>query len=170
MQKDILENMIGRRLSVRSMAKECNCSYGKIRHWLKKYELKTMLNVGSRYGKWGDDRYICKFCGETDSKKFMLMANNKKSHTRCKNCHNKLTIDRGRKNKGLYIEYKGGHCERCGYDKCYSALDFHHLDSSKKDLNFTSMRYWDMVRAKKELDKCLLLCSNCHREKHEGLW
>ena len=80
----------------------------------------------------------------------------------CANCRNKLQRKRL---KFKAIQYKGGKCERCSYNKCQEALEFHHLDSSKKDFNITStQKSWDKV--KKELDKCSLLCSNCHREEH----
>jgi len=64
------------------------------------------------------------------------------------------------------IQYKGGACEKCGYNKCEWALDFHHLDANLKD--FSISQYiklsWDKVR--NELDKCIILCANCHREIH----
>ena len=68
------------------------------------------------------------------------------------------------------IEYKGGKCSICGYDKCVEALEFHHLDSSGKDFGISDKGYtrsWEKV--KEELDKCLLVCANCHREIHAGL-
>jgi DNA-binding CsgD family transcriptional regulator len=67
------------------------------------------------------------------------------------------------------VEYKGGKCIICEYDRCISALDFHHIDPSKKDFNLSQnfCKSWDTI--KKELDKCVLLCSNCHREVHEGI-
>ena len=68
------------------------------------------------------------------------------------------------------IEYKGGKCEKCGYDKCVGALEFHHLDPNEKDFNISKSghsRSWK--RVKDELDKCILLCSNCHKETHEEL-
>ncbi|CAM0013234.1 HNH endonuclease [Vibrio phage D239] len=59
-------------------------------------------------------------------------------------------------------------CERCGYDKCFAALDFHHVDPSKKEYQvgqfFRSRRSKSVVI--KELKKCILLCANCHREEH----
>lgn len=64
------------------------------------------------------------------------------------------------------IAYKGGKCQRCGYDKCVAALDFHHRDPSEKEFQWVRLRRlrWDRVLA--ELDKCDLLCANCHREVH----
>ena len=109
--------------------------------------------------------YKCKQCGETDKTKMMSHGQGRKCYCLCKKCHNLNTIARGRSNKLKYVNYKGGCCEKCGYNKCIDALDFHHT-SNEKDLNFTSMRYWKFERAKLELDKCQLLCSNCHREAH----
>jgi hypothetical protein len=74
------------------------------------------------------------------------------------------------KNKERAVEYKGGKCERCGYDRCIIALEFHHTDPKEKDFHISSNmnKAWDKV--KKELDKCILVCSNCHREIHYELF
>ncbi len=64
------------------------------------------------------------------------------------------------------IEYKGGKCEHCGYDKCAAAMDFHHLDPDQKDFSLSQYRTRSFEDIKPELDKCILLCSNCHRELH----
>jgi hypothetical protein len=64
------------------------------------------------------------------------------------------------------IEYKGGKCEKCGYDKCAEALDFHHVDPATKSFSISKAKGNKMDALKKEADKCVLLCSNCHREEH----
>ena len=65
------------------------------------------------------------------------------------------------------IEYKGGSCTRCGYNKYQGALDFHHLDPKEKDFNPGHLKKYKFDdKIKKELDKCILVCSNCHREIH----
>ena len=74
---------------------------------------------------------------------------------------------RRRRLKKLAVIYKGGVCQTCGYDKCIAAMDFHHRDSSTKEFNISQFRdavSWPKI--KNELDKCDLLCSNCHRERH----
>jgi hypothetical protein len=74
-----------------------------------------------------------------------------------------------RKIKKKAVDYKGGKCESCGYDKCLAALTFHHLDPNKKDFGISDKAHkvgWD--RMKKELDKCVMLCANCHHEFHDG--
>jgi 5-methylcytosine-specific restriction endonuclease McrA len=63
------------------------------------------------------------------------------------------------------IEYKGGKCERCGYNKCHVALEFHHLNPDEKDFTISG-KSWSFERLKKEVDKCILVCSNCHKEIH----
>jgi len=82
----------------------------------------------------------------------------------CKSSHYS-TISRTELKKKA-VEYKGGRCERCGYNKCIRALEFHHVDPTLKDP--TVMRYhstkWEKVKV--EIDKCILLCANCHREEH----
>lgn len=87
----------------------------------------------------------------------------------CKTCHSTNTVQRGKKNRDRYIQYLGGKCSKCGYSACYEALDFHHLDPTQKDTKVSSMRYWTMEKAKVELDKCIILCANCHREEHYGV-
>jgi hypothetical protein len=77
---------------------------------------------------------------------------------------------RRKKIRKMALEYKGGKCQECGYDRCSDALEFHHNDLSKKDFSISSKGYtrsWD--RVKEELDKCTLLCANCHRELHVKL-
>ena len=76
--------------------------------------------------------------------------------------------ERALKRKLELIEYKGGKCEMCGYNKNIAALEFHHLDKSTKRFQLDSrhLSNTNMNEIKKESDKCILLCSNCHRELH----
>jgi 5-methylcytosine-specific restriction endonuclease McrA len=65
------------------------------------------------------------------------------------------------------IEYKGGKCALCGYKKCIDALEFHHLDETKKDFGLSQSgltRSWERIKC--EIQKCILVCANCHRELH----
>tara|TARA_Y100001951_G_C11128791_1_gene177041 strand:+ start:141 stop:560 length:420 start_codon:yes stop_codon:yes gene_type:complete len=91
---------------------------------------------------------------------------------RCIECGVVRTRDvRRNPTKKKCIEYLGGKCEHCGVtldDIHQSAFDFHHKDPSKKEINISQMRgdLWKNVI--KELKKCILLCSNCHRKHHWG--
>ena len=74
---------------------------------------------------------------------------------------------RRRKVRRMAVQYKGGQCSRCGYDKCVEALEFHHLDSSRKDFGISEKGYTrSWARVREELEKCILVCANCHRELH----
>ena len=66
------------------------------------------------------------------------------------------------------VEYKGGQCELCGYCKSLAALTFHHRDPTQKDFGVSDMlkvASWRQIR--KEIDRCALLCANCHSEVHD---
>ena len=66
------------------------------------------------------------------------------------------------------LEYKGNKCAICGYDRCSEALDFHHIDEDSKNFTISDRNLptgeWPLIQ--KELDKCILVCANCHREIH----
>jgi hypothetical protein len=86
---------------------------------------------------------------------------------RCRSCRIDAVNKRRKILKLKSIEYKGGSCSRCNYSKCIEALEFHHTDPSQKDFSISHdghTRSWDKI--KYELDKCILVCANCHREVH----
>ncbi|MAH03611.1 hypothetical protein CMI39_02380 [Candidatus Pacearchaeota archaeon] len=77
---------------------------------------------------------------------------------------------RRRKIRLKAINFVGGKCIKCGYNKYPEVLEFHHIDSSKKDFNVSSKghcRSWK--RVSEEIKKCNLFCANCHREIHVEL-
>jgi len=93
-----------------------------------------------------------------------------KSQSYCKQCNHQNVLDRQREFKQKCLDYKGLSCSKCGYDKCIAALEFHHLNPEEKEFVPSHYRHtsWkkNEITIKKELDKCVVLCSNCHREKH----
>jgi hypothetical protein len=101
--------------------------------------------------------------------------------TRCNDCQNKYLSDLGRAKRSRMtsqaldrkylgkkrcVDYLGGRCVRCGYDRCIKAMTFHHRDPAAKGFAISQMldRAWAVL--KPELDKCDLLCFNCHMEEH----
>lgn len=89
----------------------------------------------------------------------------------CRDCNYKVQRYFVEEKTALIKKMYGTKCTICGYDRCYNALEFHHLDSDEKEFapskiisNFTPIE--TLIR---ELDKCVILCSNCHREVHAGL-
>ena len=108
-------------------------------------------------------KLICKRC----SKEIKPNKNNKiHNKNYCQGC---LVSVRRNKLKDKAIEYKGGKCQTCGYNKCNRSLTFHHLDPSIKTFEVNSNNMFAMAwnKVKAELDKCILLCANCHGELHD---
>ena len=86
---------------------------------------------------------------------------------RCKKCNVEAVSKRRKTLRAKAIEYKGGKCKKCGYNKCPAALDFHHRDPSTKSFGISSKGMTrSFEKIKEELDKCDLICANCHREIH----
>lgn len=85
--------------------------------------------------------------------------------------YNKQAVTkRRRKIKAMLVEYKGGKCIICGYDRYFGAFDLHHTGDSEKAFGLSVKgltRSWE--KTKEEADKCVLLCANCHREIHGGV-
>lgn len=123
------------------------------------------------------DNIICLWCDKTLSGRQRKFCSNK-----CKCNYNNRNANDGRgfgssypkqKERGLirkseFVELKGGGCKICGYNKCLSALTFHHITPTLKsftlDTRSLSNRTYDKCLS--ELDKCDLLCFNCHMELH----
>lgn len=85
---------------------------------------------------------------------------------------NVKSVQKWRKSiKSRMVSCMGKCCQICGYDKCNSALEFHHIDPKEKDFTFGKVISTPKNAAllKNELKKCIMLCSNCHREVHEGI-
>lgn len=82
-----------------------------------------------------------------------------------------LQQERAWKRKKVLVEKLGGACQICGYSRNLAALEFHHVDPSGKSMNLDSrsLSNSSMVRILAELNKCVLLCANCHREVHHPL-
>lgn len=80
----------------------------------------------------------------------------------------KHITDYNRRRKSLILKGFGNKCQICGYNKCNTALEFHHINPKEKDITLSRSIYsWE--RTKNELKKCICVCANCHREIHEGL-
>jgi 5-methylcytosine-specific restriction endonuclease McrA len=102
----------------------------------------------------------------------------------CKKCASKRVRGRSREVREQYIakakEYQerkrraalkeaGAYCQRCGYSEFSSGLAFHHVNPEEKE-NSTPLASLGMKRFMREVDKCVVLCSNCHHALHAGEW
>ena len=135
------------------------------------YLVKKSISGGSKIKR------ICSICNSefnysNYSKKYCSTEcgqKAKKEYLEGKNFNYDKVVDWRIKRKKQSIDYKGGCCKICGYNKSMSALEFHHIDPSKKDFTISKYVNKKFDKIKDELDKCVLVCANCHREIHEGL-
>ncbi len=161
MEKTILKELIDKGLSTRKIGLELGLSQTAVRYWVKKLDMRTALLYISK-----DKKIIgrvCKTHGLTD---FVRYARG----YRCVKCGIDNVGIKRKAMKTKAVEYKGGCCVKCGYNKCEEALEFHHVDPSTKEYSparIMGSRSW--LTVKKELDKCILICANCHRELHVEL-
>lgn len=105
---------------------------------------------------------VSRYKDNKNIKTLELVDKKKRNYTYVFNFRQKLKIKS--------IEYKGGKCSICGYDKCNRSLDFHHRDPNEKDFEIGSSKVLNWKKVKLELDKCDILCRNCHGELHEKLY
>jgi hypothetical protein len=92
-------------------------------------------------------------------------------NTQCKYGHGSICVScrvkiRRYRIKQALVEYKGSACEKCGFVGVIEVYDFHHVESSQKEFSISHSlnRSWEEI--KKEADKCVMLCANCHRAIH----
>lgn len=76
-------------------------------------------------------------------------------------------VERAQSAKRKCVEYLGGQCCKCGYNKSMRALTFHHKIRSDKSYEITAIKDHNWEKVKAELDKCILICFNCHMEEEE---
>lgn len=111
---------------------------------------------------------VCSKCKEDKEHSEYTKDRKTKSglNTRCKTCDTIRHLESYEGRKWECFNYKGGKCEICGVIENADFYDFHHIVPENKEFNITAslMKKWGSIKA--ELDKCLMLCPNCHRKEH----
>ena len=118
---------------------------------------------------------ICQKCGGTFPRRQIIDNKTRSYHHRkyCTSCSPlQIHAAKSQKNKitkSQLVNLKGGCCQICGYNKCNRNLHFHHVDQNTKE--FSVGRYFSrrLQKVIEELNKCVLLCANCHGEVHDKL-
>lgn len=152
MDKEALIVMIEDGLSLRGIAKASDHSLGSIKHWMRKFGLKTK-HKQSKKGVRQQKSRPCVVCSKvTDSRRRL-----------CAGCRTKI---RRYRTKQAAVRLKGGNCKRCGWTGNIAAFHFHHRDSCDKEfiIGVVANKSWEII--KKELAKCDMLCANCHAVEH----
>ena len=183
MKNDLKNQIINLRkkgLSYKKIRTELNCSIGIIYYHCRNAGLndfnklqmptkKEIDNFQLLYDKYKSSIKVAQISGWSKATvlKYLKNKRTKLTDVERKKRNSQSVIEWRRRTKIKLIKYKGGKCEICGYNKCIDALEFHHKDPKQKDFNISKMGYGRKFEILlKEVDKCNLLCSNCHREIH----
>lgn len=165
MKKKFLKSLVDQNLSIREISKQVDKSYSTVRYYLNKFGLKTNLSFTSISGN-----LECIVCDNKLTGLQTKFCSNSCKHRSTNNKHNNYQKQqaRGKKRKLRALEKFGGKCQICGYSKNIAALTFHHLNPNDKSisLDMRSFSNNSLKKLEKEINKCILLCMNCHTEIH----
>jgi hypothetical protein len=102
--------------------------------------------------------------------KFNSIGQGKNKRFRCSKCNIERVTKRRKEVKKRLVDALGGECYICGYKDYVGALAFHHLDPKEKEFGISSKgNTRSFERQLKELEKCKLVCLNCHAEIHHNI-
>jgi transposase-like protein len=168
-EREQLVELVERGLSIEAIAIEVGLGATAVRHWLRRYDLRTerarALPLGERPRDGRDVLRLCRRHGYT-----IYAQGGSKGRYRCKLCRSEHVAARRRRVKALLVAEAGGSCRLCGYDRHPAALQFHHLDPATKAFGLATQGVArSLARAREEAAKCVLVCANCHAEVEAGI-
>jgi len=111
------------------------------------------------------EQKTCKNCNITKNASEFYKTSLAKGY--CKVCHNQKSTEHKIARKVMFCALLGSKCSICGYMRCVRALEFHHVNPKAKEFNISKNMNNNVIVL--EIDKCILVCSNSHREIHSGL-
>lgn len=160
LEKKILQDLIAQKFSTRGLARELKVSQATVKHYLKKYNLKTEHN------QWRKGQSKKKVSGNVDLNGVCDICKRRypfRKGVLCMTC--RTNVNRLRKRVAC-IRYLGGTCTRCGWKGNISCYDIHHKDPSKKTFEFSHVHTLPWAVIEQELKDSELLCAICHRIEH----
>lgn len=163
MNKTDLVKLINKGYSTYQISSELNRSQTTIQRWITKLGLQT------KTVKKCHSIRICKTCGVTLKGRQLLFCSRYCKHSnpdRLKTSYQQQK-NRATERKIKLVQYKGGTCSKCGYNKNFASLTFHHRNPSEKSFTIgKNCSQYGWKRLVEEADKCDLMCFNCHTELH----
>jgi len=134
-EQERLAALVEAGMTIAEIAAEVGLSKATVRHWLRKYGLRTQNGVGTRAPGVGSaareagQLHIELECSRHGATEFILEG---RGRYRCKRCRVESVVRHRRKVKAQLVAEAGGCCRICGYDGYIGALEFHHIDPSEK--------------------------------------
>jgi transposase len=168
--RERLEVLVEAGMTIAEIAGELGFAKTSVRYWLHRHGLRTRATQRRQAGaeaRADGRRTIVKTCPRHGDVEFVIEG---RGYYRCKLCRQEQVAERRRVVKATLVAEAGGRCQLCGYDRCVSALQFHHLDPMQKRIGISERGLsLSMDAARAEATKCVLLCSNCHAEVESGV-
>jgi hypothetical protein len=160
-----LRECINEGFTLQQIADRLDRSVSTVRHWMRHYGLETVRRRRPRPA--GNPKRTDMECRRHGMTPFVLEGS---GYYRCARCRSEAVSKRRRAVKKTLVEEAGGRCAICGYARCQEALHFHHLDPSLKEFHIGQRGHSrSLARSRAEVQKCILLCGNCHVEVEIGL-
>ncbi len=166
-----LQPLVEAGMSYRAIAATVDRSVSTVRYWVTEHGLRQPRQVRPeeiQAAMAEGRRTLIRNCRRHGATEFAIVGS--AHRVRCKKCRAEAVSRRRRRVKQMLVDEAGGKCELCGYSKSLCALEFHHRDPSTKTFGIAYRgitRGIDTVR--KEAEKCVLLCANCHAEVEAGV-
>jgi transposase len=173
--REQLEPLVESGATLQEMADELDRSISTIRHWLARFGIEGQAHRGRRArvarekveaARSAGQRRVEGHCPHHGNTIFVIENSGR---TRCRKCRMEAVSEWRRRAKRRLVAEAGGRCQLCGYDRCMAALEFHHLDPTKKSFALSLRGVTRSIgELRLEAAKCALLCANCHAEVEVG--
>ena len=165
--RETLQALVEEGYSIRMLAERLHRSPATVRHWLRRYGLRTEPARYSLRDGPKPDQIVreCPLHGWTP-----FVRTGAVGRYRCGRCNSESVAARRRRIKELLVAEAGGRCALCGFDSYLGALQFHHREPADKSFAVSRQGVTrSLAAAREEARKCVLLCANCHAMVEAGL-
>lgn len=182
--KDKILNLRKNGYTYNEIIKELGCSKSTVSYYCRKNGISRYDNsikisndliekMQLYYNECNSSRKVSKkFNVSRNQVSKYVKLNSKKTSTKTEDDKRKSSVKSviywRQRAKIKLVEYKDGKCIVCGYNRCIQSLHFHHTDPREKDFTISG-KTLSLEKMKKEVDKCILVCSNCHTEIHNNI-
>ena len=167
--RESLSEMVELGLTLSEIGAEVDRSITTVRYWIRKYGLPSPRSVRRAELERAiaeGRRTLMKDCAKHGWTTFVIENSGR---TRCRQCRMAAVSEWRRRTKAKLVAEAGCRCVLCGYDRHQAALHFHHLDPDKKEFHLADTGVTRSIeRLRREVEKCVLLCGNCHAEVEAG--
>lgn len=166
--KELLEDLLSSGLSTNEIGKQLGYSGAGIRYHMKKYELFSSHKSIQDKKKVPiiDGKKECAKCYQILTIDNFNIKPSGAFTSYCKKCNHEVKYSILKRRKIEILNIFGNKCSICGYDKCKAALEFHHTNPNEKEFSLSNAKTTNLDKLMLEMNKCILVCSNCHKEIH----